>query len=79
MYKVVGNLWNNIEIEIISDGNRYFILDGWNGELYCNCTECVDSKGFDLLNPKKEYIFRPIYKEHEIIGKEYEIIGYEME
>ena len=72
MYKVAGNLWNNVEIEIISDGNRFFILDGCNGELYCNCTECLDSKGFDLINLEKEYIFRPIYKE-------YEIIGYEME
>lgn len=72
MYKVVGNLWNNVEFEIISDGNRYFILDGWNGELYYKCTECLDSKGFDLINPKKEYTFRPMY------NKEYEIIGYEM-
>lgn len=62
MYKIVGNLWNNLEFEIISDGKRFFILDGWNGEVYCKCTECLDSKGLDLKNPEKEYTFKPVYK-----------------
>lgn len=62
MYKVVGNLWNNLEFEIISNGKRFFILDGWNGEVYCKCTECLDSKGFDLKNPEEEYVFKPVYK-----------------
>ena len=27
MYKIVGNLWNNIEFLVISNGQKYYVLN----------------------------------------------------
>lgn len=74
MYKIVGNLWNNIEFLVISNGQKYYVLNEncWNGEYYSNCWQVKDKKGFNVVENTTEENFKPIYENEEIIG--YEII-----
>lgn len=75
MFRQVGNLWNTRDIEIISDDERYFALDGWNGSRYWECWEVADKNGFDSINPKELYNFGIVNVE---IGEdEYDVVGYE--
>lgn len=75
MFFLVGYLHNDNNIEIISDGKRYFALYGWNGLQYCDCWEVSDEDGFDPIDGDTKYYFGPIYLEKE--EDEYELIGYE--
>lgn len=75
MFFEVGYLHNDNNIIIISDGKRYFALDGWNGLQYCDCWEVSDEDGFDPIDGDKKYYFGPIYLEKE--EDEYELVGYE--
>lgn len=70
MYKIVGNLWNNIEFLVISNGQKYYVLNEneWNGEYYTGCWEVKDRKGFDIVENAIDEDFIPIYKDNEIIG-----------
>ena len=72
MYKIVGNLWNNIEFLVISNGEKYYVLNEncWNGEYYTNCWEFKDKKGFDIVENATEENLEPIYENDEIIGYE---------
>ncbi len=75
MFFEVGHLYGNNEIDIISDGKRYFALYGWNGSCYYDCWEVSDEEGHDPIDTYEEYSFRPIYLEKA--EDNYEIIGYE--
>ena len=70
MYKIVGNLWNNIEYLVISNGQKYYVLneDKFNGEYYTDCWQVKDRKGFDIVENATEENFEPIYENEEIIG-----------
>lgn len=72
MYKIVGNLWNNIEFLVISNGEKYYVLNEncWNSEYYTNCWQVKDRKGFDIVENATEEDFIPIYEDNEIIGYE---------
>lgn len=76
MFKEVGNLWNDVEKIIISDGSKFYVLNSWNGEVYGDCWEVKDSKGLDRVNDKS-YTIKPIYKEVE--EDEFEIVDYIVE
>ena len=71
-YEIVGALWNNIEYLVISNGQKYYVLNEneWNGEYYTNCWEVKDRKGFDIVENATDEDFIPIYEDNEIIGYE---------
>lgn len=70
MYKIVGNLWNDIRFLVISNGQKYYVLnyDKWNGEYYTNCWQVKDKKGLDIVENSTEENFEPIYENDYIIG-----------
>lgn len=76
-YIVVGKMWGT-DLDIVSNGKRYFVLDGWNGEAYCDCMECYDSRGYDTEHSRtgsyQRYDIREIYAEIE--EGEFETVGY---
>lgn len=74
MFYQVGNYWNDKKLEVISDGKRYFVLDGWNGLQYCDCWEVADEEGFEPIGTEK-YSFGPVYMKKS--EDEHELIGYE--
>lgn len=74
MFYKAGNYYNDKDLEVISDGKRYFVLDGWNGLQYCDCWEVADEEGFDPIGTEK-YSFGPVYLKKD--ENEYELIGYE--
>ena len=47
------------DITIIEQDNKYYALNGWNGEEYGDCWE-TDSKGY-TIGSKVKYEIRPIY------------------
>lgn len=74
IYVSVGRKYDNNEIEIISNGDKFYALYGWNGEKFYDCFEVEDKYGIATDNDEK-FCFKPIYK--EIDEDQYEIIGYE--
>lgn len=77
MFFLVGYLYNDNNIAIISDGKRYFALYGWNGLSYCDCWEVSNEDGFDPIDANKKYYFGPIYLEKENLNLHLEPIGFE--
>lgn len=78
MYISVGRLYNDSRIEIISDGNKFFAIDGWNGLQYCNCWEVSDEIGQDpIVDPigSCKYHFGSL--EYEFDEGYYTTFGYE--
>lgn len=76
MYEEVGNLWNDLNKIIISDGNKFYVLNNWNGEKWFECWEVKDNKGFYPVDERK-YTIRPVFEEIE--EDEFEIVDYEIE
>lgn len=75
MYKTVNCLKNYPHYEIISNGDKTYVLNEsqWNGEYYSDCWQVEDENGIGNLGNEKN--FKPIYKE---IGEdEFQLIGYE--
>lgn len=73
MYKVVGNLWNNVEFEIISDGNRYFINEFEYFDEYINFSKNVKFTVF-----KKDGKLYRLYKANNFNTQIYDIIMQEL-
>lgn len=48
--------------EVVEINNRFYALNGWNGEAYTTCFE-VDSEGLVVIDFKTNYIITPIYNE----------------
>lgn len=61
--KYVG-LWNDGRyyetIDVVEIGGRLFALDGWNGERFLHCWECVHTNAAMLDGI--EYEIRPVYR-----------------
>lgn len=72
--KVVGNLWNDQEIDIVDIDGRFFALYGWDNELWLHCWEVKDKMGLEAVN-KREYAILPIY----INEDENKIIDYRLQ
>lgn len=67
----VGIWWNNNDIELVKIDGKIYALDGWNGEKFTHCWECIDE--LTAADPNAEYNIAPVYQEDD---EEYEIIGY---
>ena len=74
-YKVVGRLWNEESIEIISNGKDFFVLYGWNGEKYIDCWKVLDERGLNKSSDDSVYEIIPVYKK---IEDEYQIVDFEI-
>lgn len=77
-FKEVGNLWNNKNFIIISNGRKFYVLNKncWNGESYSDCWEVTDNKGLEKVG-ETTYTITPIYK--EINEDEFEIVNYKVD
>lgn len=76
MYSLVGKLWNNEEIDIISNNKNYYALNGWNGEIWTDCWCVLDKKGLKKANDNTIYEIQPILEEVEdgFIIVDYDVI-----
>lgn len=76
MYQLVGNLWNNREIDIISDGKNYFALYNWDGYAWIDCWRVLDKQGLNRSEDNTTYIIYPVCEEAEY---GYNIVDYDVE
>ena len=72
MFKIVGEWWNDKNIELVNIDGVVYALNNWNGETYNNCWICTGDNLMDASDD--EYIIKPIYK--EVDEDEFEIIDY---
>lgn len=76
MYSLVGKLWNNREIGIISDGKNYFALYNWDGYAWIDCWHVLDKQGLNRSEDNTTYRVYPVYEEVE---DGYNIVDYDVE
>ena len=72
---IIGTWWSDNNIELVEIDGKIYALDGWNGEKYLHCWECIDR--FTVADDNAEYEIRPIYNSDETID-EVEIIDFEV-
>lgn len=58
-FKHYGYWMNDGTHEIIGINKKYYVLDGWNGESYNHCFECLTKT--KMVEPNVEYTLRPVY------------------
>lgn len=62
------------DFEMCKIDGHYFILDGWNGEVYLNCNEAIEPTEteekivFFDLDRTQNYVIKPIYREPDEYG-----------
>ena len=56
---IIGTWWSDSNIELVKINGKIYALDGWNGEKYLHCWECIDR--FTAADSNTEYEIRPIY------------------
>ena len=77
-YKVV-NVTKDHGLDVISNGNDYYVLYGWNGENYGHCWHCKDKYGYyDEDFDKEEYTITPVQQVSADL-EQYETIDYDIE
>lgn len=69
-----GYWCTNSDIELVKVNNKIYALNGWNGEAYIHCWECIDK--YTATTDKIEYIIFPIYQNDENDNMNYKIIDY---
>lgn len=74
-FKHAGTWWTDKSIELVEIEGTVYALNGWNGEKYLNCWECIGEDNMEAS--KEEYVITPILKEIE--EDEFEIVRYEIE
>lgn len=69
--------WNG-NLEVVEIDSKFYVLDGWNGELYTDCMEVDDRilNTFYTCISNSECKIRPINK--QIDEDNFDIIGYEV-
>ena len=68
---IIGTWWSDNSVELAKINGKIYALDGWNGEKYLHCWECVDR--YEAVDDGIDYEIEPIYScDGEIVG--YEII-----
>ena len=72
---IIGTWWSDNNIELVRINGKIYALDGWNGEKYLHCWECIDR--FTAADDNAEYEIRPIYNSDETID-EVETIDFEV-
>ncbi|MFS0643732.1 hypothetical protein [Siminovitchia sp. 179-K 8D1 HS] len=71
-FEKVGTWWANREIELIKIDGKVYALDGWNGEKYLDCWECI---GDEYMEVGEQYIITPII---EVFDDEFKTVKYEV-
>ena len=67
-------LWNDSNIEVVKVQDKWYALNGWNGERYLHCWE-TDEQTF-ATNNEQEYELQPIYAEDA--DGNFEIVDYKI-
>ena len=67
---IIGTWWSDSNIELVKINGKIYALDGWNGEKYLHCWECIDR--FTVADDNAEYEISPIYDSSD------EIIDFEV-
>lgn len=69
--------WNG-NLEVVEIDSKFYVLGGWNGELYMDCMEVDDRilNTFYICISNSECEIRPINK--QIDEDDFDIIGYEV-
>lgn len=74
-FKTVGTWWSDKSIELVEIEGKVYALNGWNGEKFLNCWECIGEDNMDAS--KEEYVITPVYEED---GEgDFITVGYEVE
>lgn len=58
--KHVGWWMNDPSCEIVGIEGKYYVLNGWNGEKYGHCWECLTKT--KMADSETEYTLTPVYK-----------------
>ncbi len=58
-WRHVGYWMRDKSWEIIKLGEKYFVLGGWNGNVYGHCFEVLTTT--KMIEPKVEYTLTPVY------------------
>lgn len=48
---IIGTWWSDNNIELVKINGKIHALDGWNGEKYLHCWECIDR--FTIVDDKE--------------------------
>lgn len=77
MYSLNKNFMYDINTDIITDGERYFVIseNKWNGQNYYDCFEILED--FSKIKTNKRYIVTPVYE--QIDEDNFNIIDYKVE
>lgn len=62
IFKIVGRLWNNNSLSIISNRKHLYVLNGWNGEKYCDCWKVLDEDGLNKSLDDRRFEITPVYE-----------------
>lgn len=77
-FTTVGTWWNDKDIELIKlDDERIFALNGWNGEAYTDCWECLGEFNTDASD--KKYTLRPVFEADDEEETSFTTIAYTFE
>lgn len=68
------NYWNNADMQVVRLTNKWYLLDGWNGERYTDCVISGDRAGYNLELGTK-YELEPVYQITNIDG-DGDLVGY---
>ena len=76
--KVLGHWFAGDNIEVVEIDGKAIALDGWNGEKFTECWECINTGGttFTDIADTRTIEVKPVYAEIE--EDEFEIVGYEI-
>ena len=75
--KHLGYWFAGDNIEVVEIDGRAIALNGWNGEKFTDCWECLPEEGtsYRAILDVRTLEVRPVYEEDE--DGNFEIVGYE--
>ncbi len=81
MYKKIGFWWNDKNVELVEVDDHIYALNGWNGEEYTRCWECLGAHHMD--SSAEHYTLRPVFDgvgEPDEDGSydQYDVVDYEL-
>jgi hypothetical protein len=74
--KIIGNWWNDKNIQLAEVNGAVYALNGWNGEKYTDCWKC--SGEFNMTASKESYELTPIYSEEDNENGGFDVVDYEV-
>jgi len=72
-FKTVGTWWADKKIELVEVDGKVYALNGWNGEKYTDCWECIGEDNMEASEKRYEII--PISEE---VDGDFETVGYDV-